>query len=152
MMYRISCLAHPVSHHPYARPRGATGSHGGPRRGTKKAVEQHGGPRGATAGSQKVRTHATGGHGGPRGATGGHGRQPKSPATPTAPFSILEDPYKLRLFGELITGPKGLKSSGGQKDLRVAGAAPPCLRCRPCQKRWTPLRPHVSRIEFRVSA
>ena len=79
IMYRISCLAHPVSHHPYARPRGATGSHGGPRRGTKKAVEQHGGPRGATAGSQKVRTHATGGHGGPRGATGGHG-VPRPPA------------------------------------------------------------------------
>merc|ERR1739841_456637 len=42
-----------------------------------------------------------GGHGGPRGATGGHRRQPKSPATPTAPFNILEDPYKLRLFGEI---------------------------------------------------
>ena len=39
------------------------------------------------------------GDGGQRGATA---RQKKSRATPTAPFNILEDPYKLRLFGEYI--------------------------------------------------
>ena len=92
MMYRISCLAHPVSHHPYARPRGATARH-------KKS---RGTTRGATGGHSRQPKSPDTRHGGPRGGTGGHGRQPKSPGTPTAPFNILEDPYKLRLFGEYI--------------------------------------------------
>ena len=34
IMYRISCLAHPVSHNLYARPWEATGGHGKPREAT----------------------------------------------------------------------------------------------------------------------
>ena len=113
IVYRISCFAYPVSHILYARPweatghqkpREATGGHGkdgrpraaphrppqniiptkmgrprSPERSVKKKTGD-GGPRGAT-----------GGHGGPRGATA---RRKKSLATLTAPFSILEDPYR----------------------------------------------------------
>ena len=110
IMYCISCLAHPVSHHLYARPWEATRY-----RRPREATASHGRPRSAPhrpppkilyllkwagRGRQKGRLRrkpATGGNGGQRGATA---RQKKSPATPTAPFNILEDPYKLRLFGE----------------------------------------------------
>ena len=81
-------------------PRGATGGHGEAQKKPWNNTGGHGGPQPAAKKSGHTPRGATGGHGGPRGATGGHGRQPKSPGTTTAPFNILEDPYKLRLFGE----------------------------------------------------
>ena len=110
MMYRKSCLAHPVSHHLYARPweatghrrpREATGGHGRPR----EAMGGHGPHptvppkilyllKWAGRGRQKGRLRrkpATGGNGGQRGATA---RQEKSPATPTAPLQYLRGPLQ----------------------------------------------------------
>ena len=96
-LYRISCIAYYCIAYHVLHFMSRTSCIASP---ICKATGGHGEPRGATARHKKSRGTTRGGHGGPRGATGGHGRQPKSPGTTTAPFNILEDPYKLRLFGE----------------------------------------------------
>ena len=106
-MYRKLFLAHPVSHHLYARPWEATGH-----RRPREATGGHRRPREATGGHgphptvppkilyllkwagrgrQKGRLRrkpATGGHGGPRGATGGHGAAQKKSRYNHRPPSI----------------------------------------------------------------
>ena len=123
LLYRISCIAFHVSHILYRitymqghgrprgtggheRPREATASHGRPRAAPHRPPQniiptKMGRPRSPER-SVKKKT----GDGGPRGATGGHGGPrrgaKKVPLQPPPPFNILEDPYKLRLFGEYI--------------------------------------------------
>ena len=113
IMYRISCLAHPVSHHLYARPWEATGH-----RRPREATGGHRRPREATGGHgphptvppkilyllkwagrgrQKGRLRrkpATGGHGGPRGATGGHGAAQKIPLHNHRPLQYPRGPLQ----------------------------------------------------------
>ena len=124
LLYRISCIAFHVSHILYRitymqghgrprgtggheRPREATASHGRPRaaphRPPKNIVPTKMGRPRSPERSVKKKT----GDGGPRGATGGHGgpwgataRHKKAATHQPPPFNILEDPYKLRLFGE----------------------------------------------------
>ena len=96
-MYRISCLAYPVSHILYASPSESTG-HQTPR----EAMGGHGGQRGATGGNGGPtggQRGAMGGNGGQRGTTAGR-KKVRAPQQP--PFNILEDPYKLRQFGEIL--------------------------------------------------
>ena len=121
-MYRKLFLAHPVSHHLYARPweatghrrpREATGSHGRPREATGDHGPNPTVPpkilyllKWAGRGRQKRRLRrkpATGGHGG---ATA---RQKKSPATPTAPLQYPRGPLQaapvwgIYMFSEIVS-------------------------------------------------
>ena len=80
-------------------PRGATGGHGEAQKKPWNNTGGHGGPQPAAKKSGYTPRGATGGHGGPRGATAG---SQKVVLQPPPPFNILEDPYKLRLFGEYI--------------------------------------------------
>ena len=120
IMYCISCLAHPVSHHLYARPWEATRY-----RRPREATASHGRPRSAPhrpppkilyllkwagRGRQKGRLRrkpATGGHGGPRGATGGHGGPrrgaKKVVLQPPPPSVSSRTPTGGSLFGELVS-------------------------------------------------
>ena len=112
-MYRKLFLAHPVSHHLYARPWEATGH-----RRPREATGGHRRPREATGGHgphptvppkilyllkwagrgrQKGRLRrkpATGGHGGPRGATGGHGAAPKKSRNTNRPLQYPRGPLQ----------------------------------------------------------
>ena len=112
-MYRKLFLAHPVSHHLYARPWEATGH-----RRPREATGGHRRPREATGGHgphptvppkilyllkwagrgrQKGRLRrkpATGGHGGPRGATGGHGAAQKKSRNTNRPLQYPRGPLQ----------------------------------------------------------
>ena len=115
-MSRTSCIASlickamgghgaPEATRGHGRPQEATRSHGRPRaephRPPKNIIPTKMGRPGSPERSVKKKT----GDGGPRGATGGHGgprRGTKKVLIPRPPPNILEDPYKLRLFGEYI--------------------------------------------------
>ena len=118
IMYCISCIAYlickamgghgaPEATRGHGRPREATGGHGkdgrpraAPHRPPQNIIPTKMGRPRSPERSVKKKT----GDGGPRGATGGHGGPrrgtKKVSLQPPPPFNILEDPYKLRLFGE----------------------------------------------------
>ena len=90
----------------HGRPQEATRSHGRPRAAPHRPPQniiptKMGRPRSPERSVKKKTSD-----GGPRGGTGGHGGQRRGSKKvliqQPPPFNILEDPYKLRLFGEYI--------------------------------------------------